>query len=163
MAKITEEKLDAAIDFIEELSDQAYENFLDTFETEQPELFNYLNDKLEDLETEEQRNDVITMMMIILKALKEEYPDMFMVSQKVIDTCSEKHEALLEEIQEISRTNELLGDEDLSLTLIPNKALHNFVTATLDPNEEDSPFDDENSEKAYHIIKICVDSIAEVV
>jgi chemotaxis protein histidine kinase CheA len=163
MAKINEDKLDAAIDFIEELSDKAYESFLDTFEKEQPELFNYLNERLEDLETEDQQNDVITIMMIILKALKEENPDMFIISTKVIEECARKHEALLEEIEEISRTNELLGDEDLSMSFIPNRALHNFVTATLDPNEEDSPFDDENSEKAYHIIKICVDSIAEVV
>ncbi len=163
MAKINEEKLENAIDYIEELSDAKYEKLLDTFEKEQPELYNFFNEKLEELDDEDQTNDVITIMMIIYYVISSENPNMFIVSNKTIDKCDARHQKLLEEITEVARTNELLGDEDLSLTFIPNKHLHNFVTATLDPTEEDSPFDEESSDKAYHIVKVCVDCLAEVI
>ncbi|MEQ8358852.1 MAG: hypothetical protein RH860_05140 [Cytophagales bacterium] len=163
MARINDEKLEKAIDYIEELSDAKYEKLLDTFEKEQPELYSFLNEKLEDLDDEDQRNDVITIMMIIYYVISTENPNMFIVSNKIIDKCETRQQEILEEINQIARTSELLDDEDLSLAFIPNKYLHNFVTATLDPGEEDSPFDEASSDKAYHIVKVCVDCLAEVI
>lgn len=163
MARINDEKLEKAIDYIEDLSDAKYEKLLDTFEKEQPELYHFLNEKLEDLDDEDQRNDVITIMMIIYYVISTENPDMFIVSKKTIDKCEARQQEILDDINEVARTSELLDEEDLSKSYIPNKYLHNFVTATLDPEEEDSPFDQETSDKSYHIIKVCVDCLAEVI
>lgn len=163
MAKINDEILEKSIDYVEGLSDKDYEKLIDTFEKEQPELSEYFNEKLEELEDEDQQNDVITIMMILYHVIQGQHPDMFMVSSKTIEKCEKQQLELMEEIQEITKTSELLGDEDLSLSFIPNRAMHNFVMATLDPNEEDSPFDEENSEKAYLFLKICVDCLEEAV
>lgn len=98
MARINDEKLEKAIDYIEELSDAKYEKLLDTFEKEQPELYSFLNEKLEDLDDEDQRNDVITIMMIIYYVISTENPNMFIVSNKIIDKCETRQQEILEEI-----------------------------------------------------------------
>jgi hypothetical protein len=163
MAKITEDKLEKAIDHVEGLSDKAYEKLIDVFEKEQPELGEFFNNKLEDLDSEEERNDVITIMMILYYVISTENPNLFIVSEKTIESCENRNNEIQEEIKEITKTSELIDDEDLSMSFIANRAMHNFVLATLDPNEPGSPFEEETSDKAYQIIKVCTDCLAAAI
>lgn len=158
MSNINDENLEKSIDLIESMSDDAYEGLIDNFEKDQEHLSSFLNERLEDLADEDQRSDVITIMMIIYHSFKEDH-ELAKVSPKVLDECEAENLSILEEIQGIAKTSELLDDEDLSLSYIKNKAIHGFVQATLDPNEDDSPFDGEMSDNAYHIIKTCVDAL----
>lgn len=159
MKEINDAILEQSIDHVEGLSDADYEKLIDAFEKEQPELSEYFNEKLEDLDDEDQQNDSITILLILYHTIQSQNPNLFMVSKNAIEACEKKQAKLLEEISEISKTSELLDDEELSQSYISNKSMHNFVMATLDPSEEDSPFDEENSEKTYHFLKVCVDTL----
>ena len=105
MANITEDKLNEAIEYVEEVSDKDYENLLDEFIHEQEAINGFLDEQLEDLGSEDESNDIITTIIIIYKALRDEFGNVPSVNPITLEKCKKEHNSLMDEIQEISRTS----------------------------------------------------------
>jgi hypothetical protein len=161
METINDEMIESAIDIMQEMKDADYEKLMLEFEGSQELIYNFLDEQLEDFQNDEEIEDIISIVLILFVVFKNLEAELSSITAQSFQEIESAQNKLFKEFQDLPKSSDSLKDEGSSLFYLKNNALHEFILNSLDP-ADDSPFNKKSSEKAYLIIKICVEALSSV-